>query len=68
MRRQLADYKTRLLSNEAEWEKQKSELIDFIDQYKLQNRLLKKDQAEKENEIYEFKQMIKRCDNKNQTL
>jgi hypothetical protein len=55
MRRQLADYKTRLLSNEAEWEKQKSELIDFIDQYKLQNRLLKKDQAEKENEIYEFK-------------
>jgi len=55
MRRQLADYKARLLSNQAEWEKEKSELIEFIDQYKLQNRLLKKDQAEKENEIYEFK-------------
>ena len=55
MRRQLSDYKARLLSNEAEWVKEKSELIEFIDQYKLQNRLLKKDQAEKENEIYEFK-------------
>jgi len=55
MRRQLSDYKARLLSNEAEWEKEKIELIEFIDQYKLQNRLLKKDQTEKENEIYEFK-------------
>jgi len=34
----------------------------------MQLRIFKKDQAEKENEIYEFKEMIKRCDHKNQTL
>lgn len=57
-----------MLSNEAEWEKEKQELGEIVEQYRLQIRLLKKDQSQKENEIYEYKEMIKRCDSKNQTL
>lgn len=34
----------------------------------MQVKLLRKDQSEKENEIYEFKEMIKKCDTKNQAL
>lgn len=30
--------------------------------------MLRKDQNEKENQIYEFKEMIRRCDLKNQDL
>ena len=31
-------------------------------------KLLKRDHSEKENEIYEVKEILKRCDNKNQSL
>jgi hypothetical protein len=34
----------------------------------MQVKFLRKDQAGKENEIYEFKEMIKKCDSKNQSL
>ena len=40
----------------------------MIDQLKVQVKLLKRDHSEKENEIYEVKEILKRCDNKNQTL
>ena len=40
----------------------------MIDQLKTQVKLLKRDQSEKENEIYEVKEILKRCDNKNQSL
>ena len=31
-------------------------------------KLLKRDHSEKENDIYEVKEILKRCDNKNQSL
>lgn len=34
----------------------------------MQLKLMKKDQSQKENQIYEYKEMIKKCDNKNQAL
>jgi predicted RNase H-like nuclease (RuvC/YqgF family) len=34
----------------------------------MQVKVLRKDQSDKENEIYEFKEMIKKCDGKNQAL
>lgn len=40
----------------------------MIEQLKNQLRMFKKDQSDKENQLYEYKEMIKKCDTKNQTL
>lgn len=40
----------------------------MIEQLRTQVKLLRRDQSEKENEIYEVKQILRRCDNKNQNL
>jgi len=42
--------------------------LEALDQLRMQVKLLRKDQSEKENEIYEFKEMVKKCDTKNQAL
>jgi predicted nucleic acid-binding Zn-ribbon protein len=40
----------------------------MIEQLRTQVKLLRRDQSEKENEIYEVKEILRRCDNKNQSL
>lgn len=37
------------------FEKERCEYLEVIEQLKMQVKLLRKDQAEKENELYEFK-------------
>jgi chromosome segregation ATPase len=68
MRRQLSDFKNKMVSAENEWEKEKEELCEINDQLRTQIKLLRRDQSEKENELYEVKEILRRCDSKNQTL
>lgn len=44
MRKQLSDYKKKFISAENEWEKEKDELTEAIDQLRTQVKLFKKDQ------------------------
>ena len=68
MRKQLSEFKTRTISSENEWEKEKEELHEMIEQLRTQVKLMRRDQSEKENEHYEVKEMLRRCDIKNQSL
>jgi|JI6StandDraft_1071083.scaffolds.fasta_scaffold63539_3 hypothetical protein len=52
MRRQLSDYKKKIIGSENEWEREKDELCEMVDQLKTQMRLMRKDQGEKETQIY----------------
>ena len=41
---------------------------DVIEQLRAQVKNLRRDQNDKENELYEYKEMVKKCDVKNQSL
>ena len=68
MRKQLSDFKAKMISSSDEWEREKDELCEVIDQLKIQVKLLRREDAVKENELYEVKEMIRRCDSKNINL
>ena len=52
MKKQMSEFKTKMISSENEWESEKEQLCELIDQLKTQVKLMKRDQSEKENEIY----------------
>lgn len=55
MRKQISDFRAKMVNAEDQWQKEKQELCEVIDQLKTQVKLLRRDQSEKENEIYEVK-------------
>lgn len=67
-KKQNNEYKAKIVSIQDNFEREKSEYLEAIEQLRMQVKLLRKDQSDKENEIYEFKEMIKKCDTKNQAL
>jgi chloramphenicol O-acetyltransferase len=54
-KKQNSEYKVKLVTIQDDFDKKEQEYLEAIEQLKSQIRMLRKDQSEKENELYEFK-------------
>ena len=68
LKRQVAEARARLTASEEARDSETRMQSEVIEQLRAQVKNLRRDQSDKENELYEYKEMVKKCDIKNQTL